>query len=86
MKDLYKCPECGATDYAKGLEEDSLYDGYRCNNCLVAVMILQKPVIKKHIVVFEDTKKDFEKLKDKKGMTQDGLIRYFIEKEKKGKK
>lgn len=34
---------------------------------------------KKHIVVFEDTKADFEKLKDQKGMTQDGLVRYLIE-------
>lgn len=37
---------------------------------------------KKHIVVFEDTKKDFEKMKDKKGMTQDGLVRYLMEQEK----
>lgn len=37
---------------------------------------------KKHIVVFEETKKDFEKMKDKKGMTQDGLVRYLIDKEK----
>ena len=36
---------------------------------------------KKHIVVFEDTKKDFELMKDKKGMTQDGFVRYLIKQE-----
>ena len=39
--------------------------------------------MKKHIVVSEETKKRFESLKDKKGMTQDGLIRYWLDKDKK---
>lgn len=43
MEEIYKCPECGATDRVEDLEEDGLYEGYRCNNCLGGVMILQKP-------------------------------------------
>jgi len=39
--------------------------------------------MKKHIVVDEETKKRFELMKDKKGMTQDGLVRYLIHKESK---
>lgn len=39
--------------------------------------------MKKHIVVTEETKKRFEELKDKKGMTQDGLVRYLISKQEK---
>lgn len=38
---------------------------------------------KKHIVVHEETKKRFEELKEKKGMTQDGLVRHWLDKEKK---
>ena len=38
---------------------------------------------KKHIVVTEETKRRFEEIKDKHGMTQDGLIRYWLDKEDK---
>ncbi len=37
--------------------------------------------MKKHIVVSEETKKRFEQLKDKKGMTQDGLVRHWLDRE-----
>lgn len=43
MKDLYKCPSCSATDYAEDLYEESIGDGYVCNNCLEVKMIWQKP-------------------------------------------
>jgi hypothetical protein len=36
---------------------------------------------KKHIVVSEETKQRFEDMKNEKGMTQDGLIRYWLRKE-----
>ena len=39
--------------------------------------------MKKHIVVTEETKRRFEALKEKKGMTQDGLIRFWLDKEAK---
>ena len=35
-----------------------------------------------HIAVNDPTKKAFDKLKKKKGMTADGLIRHFIAKDK----
>jgi len=34
--------------------------------------------MKKHIVVKPETKAKFERLKDAKGMTQDGLINYLL--------
>lgn len=37
---------------------------------------------KKHIVVKDKTKAEFKKMRGQKGMTQDGLVRYFIEQEK----
>lgn len=37
----------------------------------------------KHILIKEETKKRFNDLKEKKGMTADGLIRYLIDLDRK---
>lgn len=40
---------------------------------------------KKHIVVTEETKRRFEEVKERQGMTQDGLIRFWLDKDQERK-